>query len=252
MCPGWFTFRLTKSDDPKEKLPSASLEGCFGDGSRSRIGAPEAPGECSRDVRKGLSDSQRCRISKPERRIGGPANSHRCRIPRPGSLRAGYAVILQWIAWWLRPAMSDGNPSPQPPVLFSKLPFSPVSFGWVCKASPHAGPGGRRIWGWGLGGWGLGAGCSGLGAGVLKVAHLGLGAGCSGPDGPVLPPRVPQAAHPSKEGYGGCWTQRNHFATLPIKCLEFSPPRSSQTPPPLRSRDSTIGMILRESLKSAF
>ena len=142
---GTFERAAPTAADPKEKLPSGGVEGCFGDGSRSRIGAPEAPGECSRDVRKGLSDSQRCRISKPERRIGGPANSHRCRIPRPGSPRAGYAVILQWIAWWLRPRMSCGTPSPQPPVLFSKLPFSPGSFGTFRKASPPAGPGGRRI-----------------------------------------------------------------------------------------------------------
>ena len=120
---GTFERAAPTAADPKEKLPSASVEGCFGDGSPSRIGAPEAPGECSRDVRKGLSDSQRCRISKPERRIGGPANSHGCRIPRPGSLRAGYAVILQRIEWWLRRKMSGGTPSPQPPVLFSKLPF---------------------------------------------------------------------------------------------------------------------------------
>ena len=86
---GTFERAAPTAADPKEKLPSGSVEGCFGDGSRSRIGAPEAPGECSRDVRKGLSDSRRCRISEPERRIGGPANSHRCRIPRPGSLRAG-------------------------------------------------------------------------------------------------------------------------------------------------------------------
>ena len=92
---GTFERAAPTAADPKEKLPSGSVEGCFGDGSRSRIGAPEAPGECSRDVRKGLSDSQRCRISKPERRIGGPANSHRCRIPRRGSPRAGCAVILQ-------------------------------------------------------------------------------------------------------------------------------------------------------------
>ena len=41
--------------------------------------------------------------------------------------------MLQWIAWWLRPEMSCGSPSPPPPVLFSKLPFSPVSFGWFRK-----------------------------------------------------------------------------------------------------------------------
>ena len=37
--------------DPKEKLPSGGFRRCFGDGSRRRIGEPEAPRECSRDGR---------------------------------------------------------------------------------------------------------------------------------------------------------------------------------------------------------
>ena len=112
---GTFERAAPTAADPKEKLPSGSVEGCFGDGSRSRIGAPEAPGECSRDVQKGLSNSHRCRIPRPEHHIRGPANSHRCRIPRPGSPRAGSAVILQRIARPLGPTGPTGTPQPPRP-----------------------------------------------------------------------------------------------------------------------------------------
>ena len=41
---GTFERAAPTAADPKEKLPSASVEGCFGDGSRSRIGNPKRPG----------------------------------------------------------------------------------------------------------------------------------------------------------------------------------------------------------------
>ena len=45
----------------------------------------------------------------------------------------------------LVPLVPLGPPAPKPPVLCSKLPFSTVSFRTFPKASPDAGPGGRRI-----------------------------------------------------------------------------------------------------------
>ena len=81
--------------DPNEKLPSGSVEGCFGDGSRSRTGEWES---CSEAFLSIVSDgtfpkASECEIptcvSFPDLSIGlgDPGNSHRCRIPRPGASR---------------------------------------------------------------------------------------------------------------------------------------------------------------------
>ena len=92
---GTFERAAPTAADPKEKLPSASVERCFGNGSRSRTGEWES---CSEAFLSIVSDgtfprASDCEIptgvTSPDQSIGlgDRANSHRCRIPRPGASR---------------------------------------------------------------------------------------------------------------------------------------------------------------------
>ena len=92
---GTFERAAPAAADPKEKLPSASVERCFGNGSPSRTGEW---GSCSEAFLSNLSDGTFPKASDCEIptgvafpdlsiRLGDPGNSHRCRIPRPGASR---------------------------------------------------------------------------------------------------------------------------------------------------------------------
>ena len=92
--------------DPKEKLPSASAERCFGNGSPSRTGEWESCSEAFLSIvpdgtfpRASDCEIPKC-VSFPDGQIptgvafpdlsvglGDPGNCHSCRIPRPGASR---------------------------------------------------------------------------------------------------------------------------------------------------------------------
>ena len=100
---GTFERAAPTAADPKEKLPSASVERCFGNGSPSRTGEWES---CSEAFLSIVSDgtfprASDCEIptcvSFPDLSVGlgDPGNSHRCRIPRPEASRRSHVKDMQ-------------------------------------------------------------------------------------------------------------------------------------------------------------